>query len=75
MSFFTRKKLVQAFMIILLIAGLLYFLFDTHAGNRILHGNMQQLSDYLRSLGIYGKLLGMALVILQTFFPFIPLFW
>jgi uncharacterized membrane protein YdjX (TVP38/TMEM64 family) len=33
---------------------------------------MHQLSDYLKSLGIYGKVIGVAMVFVQTFFPFIP---
>ncbi|MCD1257938.1 TVP38/TMEM64 family protein [Paenibacillus athensensis] len=33
---------------------------------------MYQLSAHLKAMGIYGKLMGMALVFLQTVFPFIP---
>ncbi|MBD0379312.1 TVP38/TMEM64 family protein [Paenibacillus sp. WST5] len=33
---------------------------------------MSQLSEHLRNLGWTGKWIGMALILLQTFFPFIP---
>ncbi|TXK85845.1 TVP38/TMEM64 family protein [Paenibacillus sp. N3.4] len=41
-------------------------------GIKLTHSNMRQLSEHLRALGWPGKIIGMALVFFQTFFPFIP---
>jgi uncharacterized membrane protein YdjX (TVP38/TMEM64 family) len=72
LAFFYRKRFLLLLILLAALAGLVYFLFFTRAGVKLTHSNMQQLSDHLRDLGLWGKLIGMLLVFLQTFFPFIP---
>lgn len=68
-----RKK--HAFKLVLplvLLGAAAYLLFYTKTGVKLTHSHMYQLSAHLKAMGIYGKLMGMALVFLQTVFPFIP---
>jgi uncharacterized membrane protein YdjX (TVP38/TMEM64 family) len=53
-------------------AGLIYFIFFTRPGVMLTHSNMRQLAENVKSLGIYGQMIGILMVVLQTFFPFIP---
>ncbi|OCT17216.1 hypothetical protein A8709_23715 [Paenibacillus pectinilyticus] len=55
-----------------MVIGLVYFFFFNHVGIKLAHSNMRQLSWHLREIGWPGKVIGMALIFCQTFFPFIP---
>jgi uncharacterized membrane protein YdjX (TVP38/TMEM64 family) len=50
----------------------LYEFFFTRHGIRIAHMNVEHVSRSLKQLGLFGKVLGILLVYLQTLFPFIP---
>jgi uncharacterized membrane protein YdjX (TVP38/TMEM64 family) len=67
-----NKRVLSWIILIAILAGLIYFLFFTRVGVMLTHSNMHQLSENVKSLGIYGQLIGILMVVLQTFFPFIP---
>lgn len=72
MSVANRKRILSILIILILIGLLVYFFFFNPIGIKLAHSNMRQLSDHLRDLGWPGKIIGMALIVAQTFFPFIP---
>ncbi|KQX64600.1 hypothetical protein ASD40_02080 [Paenibacillus sp. Root444D2] len=67
-----RKHILLVFFICILLVALIAFLFYNPTGIKLTHSNMRQLSEHLRDLGWPGKIIGMALIFFQTFFPFIP---
>lgn len=72
LSVLNRKRILPILVLLILLSGLIYFFFYNPIGIKLTHSNMRQLSDHLRDLGMPGKIIGMALVFFQTFFPFIP---
>jgi uncharacterized membrane protein YdjX (TVP38/TMEM64 family) len=72
LAFIRSKRLISIVIFLILLAGLVYFLFYTKTGVILTHSNMHQLSGHLKSLGLYGQAIGVAAVFVQTFFPFIP---
>ncbi|WNR46544.1 TVP38/TMEM64 family protein [Paenibacillus roseipurpureus] len=68
------KSKRTGFLILLgiVVIGLLYFFFYNPVGIKLAHSNMRQLAVHLREIGWPGKIIGMALIFFQTFFPFIP---
>jgi uncharacterized membrane protein YdjX (TVP38/TMEM64 family) len=72
LSVFNRKRILPVLLIIILLVGLIYFFFFNPIGVKLAHSNIRQLSETLREIGWPGKIIGMALVFVQTFFPFIP---
>ncbi|SEB43899.1 TVP38/TMEM64 family protein [Paenibacillus sp. GP183] len=67
-----NKRVLSWTILLVLLTGLIYFLFFTRVGVMLTHSNMHQLSENVKSLGIYGQIIGVLMVFLQTFFPFIP---
>ncbi|MFD0697198.1 TVP38/TMEM64 family protein [Paenibacillus sp. GCM10027628] len=67
-----KSRIWQIAIVLIFVVGLVYFFFYNPIGVKLTHTNMRQLSEHLRALGWTGKWIGMALVVLQTFFPFIP---
>ncbi|MDR6880284.1 putative membrane protein YdjX (TVP38/TMEM64 family) [Bacillus sp. 3255] len=72
MSVVRKKRILSILCVLVLLAGLIYFFFYNPIGIKLAHSNMRQLADHLRDLGWTGKIIGMALIFGQTFFPFIP---
>jgi uncharacterized membrane protein YdjX (TVP38/TMEM64 family) len=72
LSVANRKRILSILIILVLVVFLVYFFFFNPIGIKLAHSNMRQLSDHLRDLGWPGKIIGMALIFAQTFFPFIP---
>jgi uncharacterized membrane protein YdjX (TVP38/TMEM64 family) len=72
LGFIKSKRFLSIMIVLAVIVGLIYFIFYTRTGVKLTHSNMQQLSTHLRALGVYGKVICMLLVFLQTCFPFIP---
>ncbi|WP_307564359.1 hypothetical protein [Paenibacillus sp. V4I7] len=72
MSVLNRKNILLVFFIFILLVALIAFLFYNPTGIKLTHSNMRQLSEHLRDIGWSGKIIGMALIFFQTFFPFIP---
>jgi len=72
LSLFKRSRLLQLLILLVIGGGLVYFFFFNKMGIKLTHTNMHQLSDHLRDLGWTGRLVGMLLIFVQTFFPFIP---
>jgi uncharacterized membrane protein YdjX (TVP38/TMEM64 family) len=72
LAFITNKRFLHTFILLVILVILIYFLFYTPTGIKLTHTNMHQLAALLQGLGIYGKIIGMLLVVAQTFFPFIP---
>jgi uncharacterized membrane protein YdjX (TVP38/TMEM64 family) len=72
LSFIKSKRFLNILIVLAVIAGLVFFIFYTRIGVKLTHTNMQQLAFHLKELGVYGKVIGMLLVFLQTCFPFIP---
>lgn len=69
---FNRKRILLVIIISILLVSLISYLFFNPIGIKLTHSNMRQLSEHLRDSGPPGKLIGMALIFFQTFFPFIP---
>lgn len=70
-----RLRLYNAIKYVLMAAvvtWLVHFLFFTRMGSRLLHTNVEELSEGLRSFGVFAVFLGMAAVILQSIVPFVP---
>lgn len=55
-----------------LVGLIVYFFFFTKTGSKIIHTDVGQLSEYLRSFGAYAAVLGMLAVLFQTIIPFVP---
>lgn len=72
MSLLRRKRILHILLALIVIAGFIYFFFYTKTGVKLTHSNVYSLTEHLKMLGIGGKLIGMLLVCVQTFFPFIP---
>jgi uncharacterized membrane protein YdjX (TVP38/TMEM64 family) len=72
LSLFKRGRFLQIGIVLILLICLIYFFFFNPVGIKLTHSNMRQLSEHLRALGWTGRCIGMALIFVQTFFPFIP---
>ncbi|WP_438446723.1 TVP38/TMEM64 family protein [Gorillibacterium sp. sgz5001074] len=51
---------------------LVIFLLNSRAGHRLSLLNVEELSDYLRSFGVFSVFLGAAIVFIQVIVPFVP---
>jgi uncharacterized membrane protein YdjX (TVP38/TMEM64 family) len=58
--------------IIAVAAYLLHLLLYTRTGLKITHTNINDLSDYLKSLGPIALIIGVLAILVQTFIPFSP---
>lgn len=72
MLVFNRKRILLIIVISIFLVSLISFFFFNPIGVKLTHSNMRQLSEHLRDIGPLGKIIGMALIFFQTFFPFIP---
>lgn len=66
------RKAVTVTVAVAAVAALLYYLLFTRTGVKLTHTNVKQLAIYLRSLGPWALVLGMAAVLVQTIVPFVP---
>lgn len=55
-----------------LVAVIAVVVFHSNAGKRLMHINVEQLSDYLRSFGAFSIVLGMLAVYVQMIVPMVP---
>lgn len=55
-----------------LLAAAIIAFFYSGSGKRLLHMNVEELSDYMRSFGAFSAVLGMLAVYVQAIVPFVP---
>ncbi|MFB7812883.1 TVP38/TMEM64 family protein [Paenibacillus chitinolyticus] len=71
LTFIRTKRFIYGMTIVLVIIAVLSILYRK-SDWRHMGASMEQLTPWLISLGMLGKTLGIALVFLQTLFPFVP---
>jgi uncharacterized membrane protein YdjX (TVP38/TMEM64 family) len=57
---------------ITIIIVIVYFLFFTNSGSKLMHTNIDDLVVHLKSYGSYALIIGILAILLQTFIPFSP---
>lgn len=71
-SVFFRRKRFWYLLLIAILTVLLFIYLSASTGFRLSDINTERFAAYLESLGIVGGMLGIFLVVAQTFFPFVP---
>jgi len=59
-------------LIVLVLATILFLIFETRFGAILRQGNLHHLVHYLKSLGLVAWIISFLAIVIQTFFPFIP---
>ncbi len=67
-----QKKTIKTALFLAVLGTAVYFVFFTHQGEKLIHTNVPQLADNLRSFGKYAEPIGMFAVVLQMFIPYLP---
>ncbi|MDR5584547.1 TVP38/TMEM64 family protein [Paenibacillus larvae] len=71
LAFFRRKRFWYLLLVVILTV-LLFVYVSARTGFRFSQINAERFTEYMESLGLAGRLLGIVLVVAQTFFPFVP---
>ncbi len=64
----------KAAVVLLAVVGIILLLTQTKLGTLLRTGNIEQIGEYIHSFGLLAILISGTIIVLQTFFPFVPFF-